>query len=114
MDVEESWSSFADCGYYVGAGAHRVAYIDAAADAGVHFADSGEDIKRGGEVLILWTVVVDAYADVVFLDKFFKAGKYLMGGCSDDERDACGFAVFELFSDIVVFVDCKSDRSGCG
>jgi len=114
VDVEESWAGFANRYYDVGSGAHRVTHVDAAADARIHVADCGEDIQGGGEVLIFWSMIVNADPDVVFLYKFFQTGQHLMGGSTHDQRYARSLAVFEFLSDVLILVRCESDRTGCG
>src|SRR5579859_5836442 len=61
----------------IGAGAHCVPDIDAAADARIELFDRLEHIQRGGPDLILRPVVVDSDADIVLLHKLLNARKDL-------------------------------------
>jgi hypothetical protein len=37
-----------------------------------------------------------------------------MSGRANDQRYACGFAVFEFFPDVLILVRGERDRAGCG
>jgi len=61
--------------YEIGAGAHGVADIDAAADARVGYLERLQNIERRGPQLILRTVIVDGDADVISLTNFSMRGR---------------------------------------
>src|SRR5450432_3234169 len=69
MHVEETRSDFMDGLDDVRAGAHGVAYIDAAADSRVHVFDELQDVERRPPELVFRTMVVDCDPDVVLLDE---------------------------------------------
>ena len=88
--------------------AHGMAYIDAAADAGIGSFERLENVQRRRPELVLGSVVVDGDADVVFLDELLQAGQRLRGGIAgDDHADAGTLAVLELGADVGVFILAK-------
>src|SRR6202140_3793246 len=80
MDVEEARSDFMDGLDDVCAGAHGVAYIDAAADSRVHVFDDLQDVERRPPELVFRTMVVDRDFDVVLLDELLYPRKTGGGG----------------------------------
>src|ERR1700691_6151437 len=97
MHVEEARSDFTDGLDDVRAGAHGVAYIDAAADSRVHVFDELQDVERRLPKLVFRTMVVDCDPDAVLLDELLYPRKTGGRGISgDNDGDAGPPATIQL------------------
>jgi len=113
VEIEKTRADFADSLNDVGAGANRVANVNAAADAWVESFDRFQDIERRRPKFIFGAVIVNRDADVVFLYEFFDARKSRGRGITgDDYLDASAFRILKLFADVIVFVFVEVDGSG--
>ena len=78
--------------------------IDAQTHAGIHIPDHFETIPRSRKMRVLRTVVVNGYANVVFLDEPFDPGHVFRGWSDDQQRDAHGLCIFEKHAHMIVVV----------
>src|SRR6266436_3624984 len=111
--VEEPWACFVDRLNDIRAGADRMPDIDAAADARIHTLHRFKYIQWRMPQLVLRAMIVDRDADVVFLYEILDSRQSLRCRVArDNNADSRSLAVFELTSDIRIFILREIDGSG--
>src|SRR5579859_746252 len=113
MNVKESRAGFSNRLHYVRAGTRRVPDVDATPDSRIHVLYRLQYVQRRMPQPILWPVIMDRDANVIFLYELFDSRQSSgRGVASDNHANSGSLRILELAANIRIFVIRKIDGSG--